>query len=204
MKSPFPLLLILASLLCSASTAVSHKTDLQHSSTEVVLRRGTPIVLVLFEDVKSGDQASGETVQLSAYQDVRVSDKVVINAGRSATGKIKFARVARGVGKPGKIQVEALSVQAVDGQFVPLSGETPVKEGKSRRVLAILVSIVLSGLTLIMMANFLKGGSLFPAFATSIAVFGVSAFFLFKGGQAQIKAGTEIHCRVVSDVRINA
>lgn len=208
MKLVFIPFLGIAFFLCNTLTSSTLKTPIspstESSAEELILRRGTPVVLVLFQDVKSGEQATGETVSLSAYQDVRVSGKVVINAGRSGTGKIKFARSGGGVGKPGKIQVEGISVQAVDGQFVRLTGETPVKEGKSRRVLAILVSIVLSGVTLIMIAAFLKGASLFPAFATAIVVFAISAFFLFKGGQAQIKANTEIHCKVASDIRINA
>lgn len=170
--------------------------------TEVILRRGTPVVLTLSRDVVSGEDNIGDPVQMSAYQDVRVADKVVINAGRIGAGKIKIARKSGAVGRPGKIQVEAFSIQAVDGQQVRLTGETPVKEGKSRRPLAILVSVVLSGLTLVMLAAFLQGGSLFPAFAISTCVFFISAFFVFKGGQAQINDGTEIHCKVASDVRI--
>lgn len=174
------------------------------SEEEVVLRRGTLVVLTMFSDVSTGENSKDDPVSLSAYQDVLVSGKVVINAGRTGNGRVTIARKGGAVGRAGKIRVSAVSIQAVDGQEVYLTGETPIKEGKSRRALAILMSVVLSGVVLTMLAVFLQGSSLLPAFATAVLVFFISAFFVFRGGHAQINAGTQIQCRVTSDVRIKA
>lgn len=171
---------------------------------EVVLRRGTLVVLTLFTDVSTEENSKNDPVSLSSYQNVLVSGKVVINEGRTGNGLVKIARKGGAVGRAGKIQVTAVSIQAVDGQDVYLTGETPIKEGKSRRPLAILMSIVLSGAVLTMLAIFLNGSSLLPAFAAAVLVFFISAFFIFRGGHAQINAGTQIHCRVTSDVRVKA
>ncbi len=161
----------------------------------IILRAGTEITFELFENVSSGTAEGGNLIELSVYRPIVVDGQTLINAGRYGEGKVIKARRAGVYGRPGKITVEAISVEAVDGQRVFLYGTPYSSTGRDRRALAWVLSI---GLTL---------GAMVGLAATKSSIFGVAIFMLLSGllirGQdVEIPSKTKLSGRVQQDIVI--
>lgn len=162
----------------------------------VTLREGTVITFELFENVSSRNAVKDGLVELSVYRPIVVDGQTLINDGRYGEGKVSAVRRAGVYGRPGKITVKAVSVEAVDGQRIPLYGEPFSDTGRDRRALAWVLSI---GLTL---------GALVGLAATKSSFFGVAIFFLLSGllirGQdVEIPSKTKFRGVVQRDIVIN-
>lgn len=133
------------------------------SKTGILLPEGTRITLQLYEDVSSRDQTRGRVLQWSVYKNVIPPGEsaVVVLAGAFASGKVTFGRRAGVFGRPGHIAVNAASVQAVDGQDIPVYCKPIDVEGKSRRALAWCLGIGLSIVGLVLFSTLSNGGGIF-------------------------------------------
>ena len=74
------------------------------------------------QPIKSEVVKAGYTLYFKVLYDVKVNDKIVIPAGSRATGQVVRSEMAKGLGKPGAVEVQVNSVEALDGQVIPLVG----------------------------------------------------------------------------------
>lgn len=124
-------------------------TTIHTDSGEVLLKKGTEVTLILEETVSSKMAQMSGVIGLGVYLDVKVDGFVVINSGRYGEGHSKVRR--SGIfGRPGKVTVQATSVQAVDGQIIPLECQPIVGTGRDRYALAIVGSILLPAVGVIL------------------------------------------------------
>gem|GEM_PF-1481330 len=132
----------------------------------ILLPEGTIVTLQLFEDVSSKDGTVGQLIMWSAYKDVKglnsKGEQVTIIAPNAyAVGKIKKVKRAGVFGRPGRIEVSATTVDAVDGQHIPLYCTPLDKPGKDRRALAWCLGIGLSIIGIVIFSTASTGGGFF-------------------------------------------
>lgn len=138
----------------------------------VKLKAGTNVRLRLDNTINSENVNVGQTIQFSVSSEVKVDDKVVIESGAPAIGKVVDAEDNGMLGKPGKLGIQLTSVKAVDGQDVMINA-TKVVKGKSKQTTALVVTLIL-------------------------CVFGL----FIKGKDASLQAGSVIDARITSDYQI--
>ena len=86
------------------------------------LRAGTPIFLETLDAVATENAVHGQPISFRVRENVQVEGHVVVAAGALAKGRVKSIEPST-YNQPEKIQLEALYVQAVTGEQVPLTGE---------------------------------------------------------------------------------
>lgn len=115
------------------------------------------------------DNVKSETGCAVIANDVKKDGKMVIAAGTPVILDVEYAK-HRGMGVPGTIAVKPVSTVDVNGQVVPLSGETKNDTGKNKRGAAIGCGVTFG--IILCPVGFL--------------------FFCIKGGNASIPAGTQM------------
>lgn len=135
-------------------------------SNGILLPEGTQITLQLFEDVSSKDNYPGQVVMWSVYKDVKTLNSkgelvTVIAPNAWAHGKITELKRKGVFGRPGRVAVNVTTVEAVDGQRIPVYCDTIDRQGKERRTLAWCLGIGLSVIGLIIFSTLSNGGGLF-------------------------------------------
>lgn len=192
----WPIFTQLMLLCCGLGTAhVCLASNIPVTDTvprKVTLREGTEITFELFQNLNSKDLGKGKIVEMSVYKDVTVDGKTVINSGRWAEGRIVEVKRAGLFGRPGKIVVEVISVEAVDRQTLPVNSQRLEQLGQDKRTIAWTTSIVAPVLGFVAIPSPYK-----PA-AIPLFLFGL----LFKGKEAEISAGEKIRATVQRDVII--
>lgn len=93
------------------------------------LPRGTSLSVVTTNEVSS--KKNSPEAQAVIASNVIVDQKVVIRSGAPVTVVTEKQR-ARGVGRPGEIQLTFATTQSVDGQTIYLSGGQISREGKKK------------------------------------------------------------------------
>jgi len=83
----------------------------------------------------------GQNIDFRVSRDVSADGVVVIPAGSIARGQVMRAQHAKGLGKPGYVEVQIKSVQAVDGTDIFLSGGNLYQEGEDKQTLAIVLGV---------------------------------------------------------------
>ena len=106
-----------------ATVASAPVAAIVSSSTETVLRAGTPVPLVMAESLttKGKKLREGQRVHLTVASDVRLGSAVVIPAGSLAEGELTEVRNKGMWGKSGRIEARVLNVRVGD-RLVRLSG----------------------------------------------------------------------------------
>tara|TARA_B110001452_G_C15121042_1_gene390701 strand:- start:124 stop:840 length:717 start_codon:yes stop_codon:yes gene_type:complete len=163
-------------LSASLSSALFNEKPL---TDKVKLKAGKTIQFQTVNIISSKEVFIGEEVSLRVLRDVEVDDKVVIEGGTIAYGKVVYREKGKGFGKPGLLSIKADRVLAVDGEMVYLSGERVTREGDSNNTGAIVV-IVLCLL-------------FWPLLWVP---------FLMKGKEGVIQSGTTVTGRVNSSTKI--
>lgn len=87
----------------------------------LVLNSGTPITLVVTEEVNSSTHKEGEKFKLTVLNDVKIGEKIVIPRGTPATGEITWRTGKGAFGKSGKIEFALTSID-LNGKSLPVSG----------------------------------------------------------------------------------
>ena len=130
----FGILTTATSVLCTFASATG--LFAQQKSPGTLLREGTVITLDLFDHLKSNEVQTGAIVELSVYKPIVIEGKTLIKDGAYGEARVINARRAGVFGRPGKLEVEAISVEAVDGTRIKLRGGTVTRIGRDRRGLA--------------------------------------------------------------------
>lgn len=122
-------------------------------ASAAVLKAGTTINFETTTTIKSGSMLAGQVIDFRVTRDVVADGNVVIPAGSIAKGQVVRSEKAKGLGKPGIIEVQIKSVTAVDGQEIYLSSNNISDEGEDKSTGAIVLGILICFLFL-----FKKGG----------------------------------------------
>jgi len=103
-------------------------------AAEIVIPAETPVYAELFRDVTSRkkETGKGDVVPARVRGDVVVDGAVVIEEGAELLLRVSAVKKARFFGRKGRLELEALSVEAVDGSRLPLHGAER-RTGKGRK-----------------------------------------------------------------------
>jgi len=145
-----------------------------------LLEDGTPVHLVLSENVSSADAVTGQTVEFEAVDDVIVNGFVVIPRGSVAWATITDAQHKRRMGRAGHVDMNIDKVRLADGQKALLRAVKDAQGGSH------------------------TGAMVGAMAATAIFTLGGSALFLLMHGKdTTIPKGTDVtafvHGSVVLD-----
>lgn len=88
----------------------------------VLVPAGTPVILEVMSGITAKETREGDTIMLRVRVPVRVKDYLVINGGAMARGLVTLSRSASSWGGAGEIQIDARSVNAVDGSEILIGG----------------------------------------------------------------------------------
>lgn len=145
----------------------------QSSAQDLIIRGGTSIAFETVNPLSSRTAYTGGVVDLRVLSDVIVDGQVVINSGAIAKGTVVNASKATILGVGGNLTIEPVSVNAVDGTYIPLSGASRYAVGANKTALA----IVCGWFTLL--------------------------GFLIPGEHAYIPAGTILNATVVTNIPVS-
>jgi hypothetical protein len=81
-----------------------------------LLEDGTPVHLVLSENLSSADAVTGQTVEFEVVDDVIVSGFVVISHGATAWATVTDAEHKKRMGRAGKLDLNIDKVRLADGE----------------------------------------------------------------------------------------
>lgn len=160
----------------------------------ILLREGTVITLELYETVSSKNRRAGDLVEMGVYKAYITEGQTLIRENAYAEGKVVLAQRKGVFGRPGRIVVSAVNVEAVDNQRVALVGQQIDPPGESRRMLAWGGSVILTLVGIIVLVA--TGGP--PALALPLLLFGL----LVSGKEVEIPVKMKVQAIVKYDVRI--
>ncbi len=119
--APTPVVAVPAKLLNTQPAAAAVKDDPQPvvpagPGGQFILEDGTPIKLVLSENLSSADAQVGQEVSFEVVEDVLIQGIVVIPKGSTAWATITAAEHKRRLGRAGKLDLNLDKVRLSDGE----------------------------------------------------------------------------------------
>ncbi len=96
----------------------------------VLLPDGTPIHLVLMDDLQGKKLRAKQTVHFKVREDLVVSSKAIVKTGTEAIGHIESVSKSGLLGKSGRLVLQFDYVDAISGAKIPLRGGAGVSGGK--------------------------------------------------------------------------
>ena len=169
-----------ASLAAPASETVATPTTAVTAPKGFVLEDGTPVHLVLSENLSSADAVTGQTVQFEVVDDVVVNGLLVIPHGATAWATITDAEHKRRMGRAGKLDLNIDKVRLADGEKAMLRAVKDVKGGGH------------------------TGAMVGAMVATSLVVWPAAPLFLLMHGKdVTIPKGTNISAFVQGDTTLD-
>lgn len=96
----------------------------------VRLSKGTPVTVVLDQDLSTNESKVGDTFQVSVAQNVFDGEEIAIPQGTFGVGEVTFVTDNGGFGKPGIIAI-SLRYLEIDGKRFALDGRYR-EEGKNK------------------------------------------------------------------------
>ncbi|MFZ0409941.1 MAG: hypothetical protein WAL51_00380, partial [Candidatus Acidiferrales bacterium] len=168
-----------------AATAITpvQPADAPRDETPVrgfVLEDGTPVHLVLSENLSSADAVTGQTVEFEVVDDVIVNGLLVIPRGSTAWATVTDAEHKRRMGRAGKLDLNIDKVRLGDGEKALLRAVKDMKAGGH------------------------TGAMVGAMVATSLVVWPAAPLFLLMHGKdVTIPKGTDITAFVQGDVTLD-
>ncbi|MCS7241995.1 hypothetical protein [Candidatus Caldatribacterium sp.] len=151
------------------------------SSFTVLVPKGTLVKVALETDLNSEKNEAGDPVPYVVLEDVRIEGVLVIAKNTRGEGRITRVRRRGAFGRPGRIEIDFGTVEAVDGTRVPLTmGERAIQENKA---MAYAVGASIAGLAI---------------FGPVGAVAGV----FVQGEPAKVEKGKEFYLEVAKDCEV--
>jgi hypothetical protein len=149
--------------------------------TAILLEDGTPVHLVLGENLSSATAVTGDTVEFEVVDDIVVDGLVVVPHGSTAWATVTDAQHKRHLGRGGKLDLNIDKVRLADGEKALLRGVKDTSGGGH------------------------TGAMTGAMVATSLVVWPAAPFFLFMHGKdVNIPKGTQITAFVQGDMRLDA
>ncbi len=145
-----------------------------------LLEDGTPVHLVLSENLSSADAVTGQTVEFEVVDDVIVNGFVVIPRGATAWATVTDAEHKRRMGRAGKLDLNIDKVRLADGEKALLRAVKDTKGGGH------------------------TGAMVGAMVATSLVVWPAAPLFLLMHGKdVTIPKGTNINAFVQGDMTLD-
>jgi hypothetical protein len=145
-----------------------------------LLEDGTPVHLLLAQNLSSADAVTGQTVELEVVDDVTVNGFVVIPHGSTAWATITDAEHKKRMGRAGKLDLNVDKVRLADGEKAMLRAVKDVKGGGH------------------------TGAMVGAMVATSLVVWPAAPLFLLMHGKdVTIPKGTNISAFVQGDITLD-
>jgi len=109
--------------------------------TAVKLRDGEKVRLILMDDISSSTANTGDRVNFTVGEDIKVGETIVISKGSVAVGAIAEAQKKKMLGRGGKLTMRMEYVKAVDGQNVRIRA-TAGREGDDQVGKTVVVAVL--------------------------------------------------------------
>lgn len=122
--------------------------SLSQASEYVEIKSGTLVAVMLTEDVNSKSAIAGSEVSAIVTAPVIIDGKIVIEAGTSVLTTVTSSKSAGMVGQAGSLSIQVVSVNAVDGTLIPLTGSQHMTEDDETTG-TVVVGVVLCPLALL-------------------------------------------------------
>jgi hypothetical protein len=123
-------LAVLGALIALAQVLLSSQTKQDDRSDTILLAGGTPIHLVLMDDLQGKELRAKQTVHFKVRQDLVVGSKLIVKTGTEAIGHIESISKSGLLGKSGRLVLQFDYVATVLGAKLLLRGGAGVSGGK--------------------------------------------------------------------------
>jgi hypothetical protein len=145
-----------------------------------LLEDGTPVHLVLSQNLSSADAVTGETVEFEVVDDVTVNGLIVIPHGATAWATVTDAEHKKRMGRAGKLDLNVDKVRLADGEKAMLRAVKDVKGGGH------------------------TGAMVGAMVVTSLVVWPAAPLFLLMHGKdVTIPKGTNVNAFVQGDITLD-
>ena len=164
----------------SAAATADQPQVAQNPSKAFLLQDGTPVHLVLSENLSSADAVTGQTVEFEVVDDVVVDGLLVIPHGSTAWATVTDAEHKKRMGRAGKLDLNIDKVRLADGQKVLLRAVKDARGGTH------------------------TGAMVGAMVVTSLVVWPAAPLFLLMHGKdVTIPKGTNISAFVQGDITLD-
>lgn len=171
---------ILSAFLISALVLSPAAATAQEQAKPFTLEDGTPIKLVLSQNLSSATAHTGDLVAFETVEDVKVQGVIVIPRGSNAWATITDAQHKRRLGRAGHLDLNIDKVRLADGEKVLLRAVEGGSGGGH------------------------QGAMIGAMVATSIFTLGGSALFLLMHGKdMKIPEGTQVTAFIQGDIALD-
>ena len=123
-------LVVLGALIALASASLWSQAKEDGKADAVLLADGTPIHLVLMDDLQGKEVRVKQTVHFKVRQDLVAGSKLIVKTGTEAIGHIESISKSGLLGKSGRLVLQFDYVATVSGAKLPLRGGAGVSGGK--------------------------------------------------------------------------
>lgn len=189
MKNYVLLFALLINTLTLTANTNSDTTATQKTPTEIHLKEGTRVSLMLADEVTSADLIEGQIVPFEVVKNVYVDGDVIFKEGAYAEGQVIEMQKAGAFGKSGKIVIEILDVETTDGKRVSLYSPPLEFKGKNKKGLAFGIS---AGVPVIAV---LMGGPVTMGLFATVGLF-------VKGKQAKVTSRQQFTAEIRQNTKI--
>jgi hypothetical protein len=164
----------------SAMAPAGGSQVVQNPSKGFLLQDGTPVHLVLSENLSSADAVTGQTVEFEVVDDVVVNGLLVIPHGSTAWATVTEAEHKKRMGRAGKLDLNIDKVRLADGQKVLLRAVKDARGGGH------------------------TGAMVGAMVATSLVIWPAAPLFLLMHGKdVTIPKGTNISAFIQGDITLD-
>jgi hypothetical protein len=130
-------LFALGALIALTPVCVWSQAGENGKADTVLLADGTPIHLVLMDDLQGKKLQVKQTVHFKVRQDLVVASKLIVQTGTEAIGHIDSISKSGLLGKSGRLVLQFDYVDTVSGAKILLRGGTGVSGGKGGALTAV-------------------------------------------------------------------
>ena len=123
-------LILLGAILAPAPQGGWPQATRDQKASAVLLPDGTPIHLVLMDDLQGKQVQAKQDVHFKVREDLVVDSKLIVKTGAEAIGHVESISKSGLFGKSGKLVLQFDYVESVAGSKIPLRGGTGVSGGK--------------------------------------------------------------------------
>jgi hypothetical protein len=139
------------------ATPTAVQTPNDQAPKAMVLEDGTPVNLVLDENVSSADAVTGQTIAFETVDDILVNGFIVIPRGSTAWATVTDAQHKRRMGRAGHVDLNIDKVRLADGEKVLLravkNSQGGSNTGKMVGAMAVTAIFTLGGSALFLLAH---------------------------------------------------
>jgi hypothetical protein len=122
--------IVLTSVVAIAQVSASPQEKVDDKPVEVLLVEGTPIHLMLMDDLQGKKLSVNQTVHFKVREDLLVDSKIIVKTGTEAIGHVDSISKSGLLGKSGRLVLQFDYVNAVSGAKITLRGGAGISGGK--------------------------------------------------------------------------